>query len=128
MNVECMWLGSVHDAKVFANSFINKELCNKNIPVIYQAISHNHIMVPNYLIGDPTYPLIPYCMKEYTYCKNNEQVIFNVMLRSAQNPIECAFGRLKARWQILTKPITLKICSFHYLCLLSCITFVSTIK
>ena len=31
------------------------------------------------------------------------------MLRSAQNPMECAFGRLKARWQILTKPITLKI-------------------
>ena len=109
MNVECMWPGSVHDAKVFANSFINKALCNKKIPIIYQTISQNHIMVPNYLISDPAYPLIPYCMKEYTCCRNNEEVIFNAMLRSARNPIECAFGRLKARWQILTKPITLKI-------------------
>ena len=47
-------------------------------------------MVPNYLIGDPAYPLIPCCMKEYTCCKNNERVIFNAMLRSARNPIECA--------------------------------------
>ena len=31
------------------------------------------------------------------------------MLRSARNPIECAFGRLKARWQVLTRKIDLKI-------------------
>ena len=83
MDVECMWPGSVHNAKVFANSLINKQLCNKKIPVIYQTISHSHIMVPNYLIGDPAYPLIPYCMKEYTSCKRNEEIIFNAMLRSA---------------------------------------------
>ena len=42
------------------------------------------------------HPLVPFCMKEFEHCSNNEQVIFNNMLRSARNPIECAFGRLKA--------------------------------
>lgn len=31
------------------------------------------------------------------------------MLRSARNPIECAFGRLKARWAFLTRQVELKI-------------------
>ena len=31
------------------------------------------------------------------------------MLRSARNPIKCAFGRLKARWGILTKKVDLKL-------------------
>ena len=31
------------------------------------------------------------------------------MLRSAWNPTECAFGRLKARWQVLTKKMDFKL-------------------
>ena len=48
-------------------------------------------------------------MKELDTCETNEHVIFNNMLRSARNPIECAFGRLKARWRILTKKIDFKL-------------------
>ena len=36
---------------------------------------------------------------------SNEEVLFSQMLRSARNQIECAFGRLKARWQILQRPL-----------------------
>ena len=35
--------------------------------------------------------------------------LFNNMLRSARNPIECAFGRLKARWSILTRKMDLNL-------------------
>ena len=34
--------------------------------------------------------------------------MFNIMLRSAKNQIECAFGRLKAQWRILLRPMDLK--------------------
>ena len=39
----------------------------------------------------------------------NEQVVFNQMLRSALNQIECAFGRLKARWRILSRPMDIPV-------------------
>ena len=48
-------------------------------------------------------------MREYEHCQTNEEVVFNNLLRSARNPIECAFGRLKARWAVLTKAIDLKL-------------------
>ena len=48
-------------------------------------------------------------MKEYDTCTSNEQVVFNNMLRSARNQIECAFGRLKARWSILTTKVDFKL-------------------
>ena len=62
----------------------------------------------NYLIGDPAYPLTQFCLKEYQTCSENKQVIFNSMLRSARNQIECAFGRLKARWGFLRRKVDIK--------------------
>ncbi|XP_047137567.1 uncharacterized protein LOC101235978 [Hydra vulgaris] len=109
LDVECMWPGSVHDAKVFSNSSINTNLRSSRLPGTFQTITKNKIKVPCYLIGDPAYPLLPHCMKEYSTCKKNDEVIFNSMLRTARNPIECAFGRLKARWKILTKKMDLKL-------------------
>ena len=109
MDVECMWPGCVHDAKVFANSSVNNSIRNDKLPKIYQTIGKNNIKIPCYLIGDPAYPLVPHCMKEYASCKTNEEVVFNNLLRSARNPIECAYGRLKARWQVLAKKIDFKL-------------------
>ena len=48
-------------------------------------------------------------MKEFDNCNSDEEVIFNNMLRSARNQIECSFGRLKARWAILTRKMDLKL-------------------
>ncbi|XP_065675573.1 putative nuclease HARBI1 [Hydra vulgaris] len=109
MDVECMWPGSVHDAKVFANSSINMKLRNAILPQTFQKPTKKAEKIPNYLIGDPAYPLLLFCIKEYEHCSDNEEVIFNNMLRAARNSIECAFGRLKARWGILTRKVNLKL-------------------
>ena len=61
------------------------------------------------LVGDPAYPLLPYIIKEYATCTTDAEVLFNQMLRDARNAIECAYGRLKERWEILTKPISFKL-------------------
>ncbi len=90
MDVECMCPGSVHDAKVFANSSVNKKMRSNIVPIVYQSVQGCKIHC--YLIGDPAYPLIPYCMKEYATCSNNTEVVFNNILRSARNPVECTFG------------------------------------
>ena len=38
LNVECRWPGSVHDAKMFANSGIYRKLQNSQLPKTYQCI------------------------------------------------------------------------------------------
>ena len=103
MDIGCKWSGSVHIVKVFDNSSICKRLRSSHLPTIFQTISNFEIKITNCLIGDLASQLLQYCMKEYSTCKSNDKVVFNSMLRSARNLIDCAFGRLKARWQVLTK-------------------------
>ena len=105
IDVEVKWPGSVHDGRVFGNSRINRLLREEKLPMLYNEFLPGYDRMPVILIGDPAYPVLPYCMKEYANARNNEEVIFHNMLQSARNPIECAFGRLKARWQILNKRI-----------------------
>ena len=101
IEVECKLPGSVHDAKVFANSAISKNLRNNLFPITYSTLLPGQDPIPNYLIGDPAYPLTPYFIKEYQSCSSNSKFIFNNLLGSARNQVECSFGRLKARWGFL---------------------------
>ena len=47
--------------------------------------------MPQILLGDPAYPLLPYMINKFEHCKSNE-AIFNQMLRSSRNQTECIFG------------------------------------
>ena len=109
MDVECKWLGSVHDAKVFANSAIRKNLRNNLLPITYSTLLPGQDPIPNYLIGDPVYPLTPHSMKEYQSCSSNSEVIFMNLLQSAKNQVECSFGRLKARSGFQRRMVDLKL-------------------
>lgn len=103
IDVDARWPGSLHDARVFSQSRINRMLREEELPMMYKRLLPGDDKVPVILLADPAYPLLPYCMKEYSSPRNNEEVIFNNMLRSARNTIECAYGRLKTRWQVLNK-------------------------
>lgn len=61
---------------------------------MYRALLPGRNKVPLLLLADLAYPLLTHCMKEYSTCYNKGQVMFDSMLRSAHNPIECAFERL----------------------------------
>ena len=109
MDLECRWPGSVHDSKVFANPSINKMLRNGEMPATFKTVIPRCEKVPNNLIGDPTYPLTPFCMKEFDICNSDEEVIFNNMFRLTKNQTECSIGHLKARWAIITGKIDFKL-------------------
>ena len=104
-----MWSVCGQAVSMMQRSAINHKLVSGTLPCTFQSITPGAEKIPNYLIGDPAYPLTPHCMKEYATCANNEEVVFNSLLRSARNQIESAFGRLKARWSFLSKKVDLKL-------------------
>ena len=53
--------------------------------------------------------LTSFCIKEHESCKSNAQTVFNSVFTEARNPIQCVYGRLKARWRILSMKIDLKL-------------------
>ena len=117
LDVECRWLGSVHNAKMFVNSGINRKQQNSQFPKTYQCIFPGITLIPNYIIVDPANPLTPFCMKELdTTCSSNAEVVFNNLIRSGRNSAEYDFGRLTTRSSILTRKMDLKLDNIPTVC------------
>jgi hypothetical protein len=82
---EIGWPGSVHDAKVYRNSFF------------YQNVS-TLIEGWDYLLGDSAYPLSSFLIKPFNNPENYLQTQFNVIHSLHRVVVENAFGRLKNRF------------------------------
>ncbi|XP_065893423.1 uncharacterized protein [Dysidea avara] len=103
-NVYCGWPGSVHDARVLANSALYRKatsgelLQGNTLTVLSQEI-------PVFLVGDSAYPLSTWLMKPFPHntALSTAQRNFNYRLSRARIVSENAFGRLKARWRRLQK-------------------------
>ena len=89
-NVEIRWPGSVHDARIFRSCNVEKGYSTGKFKFFYKELLPGHEGVPQLLLSDPTYPLLPYVMRKFNHCTTNEQVVFNQMLGSARNQVECA--------------------------------------
>ena len=124
-NAEVRLPGSVYDTCIFTNS----DFSNKAFAMYYKELLPGSTWVAQLILGGPGYPRLPYGMKEFV--KTEGQLIFNNMLRSGQNQIECAFGCLKARWRILLRPLdvptayTPNIILFAFYCIMEMLNFMT---
>ena len=74
INVEIKWPGSVYDARVCGNCEIQKRYSSGEFKMFYKELLPGRECVPQ---------------QEHGHCNSNQQVIFNQMLLSARNQIEC---------------------------------------
>lgn len=109
IDVNIRWPGGTHDGKVFSCSSINKLLIEQNQPFLWRTLLPGRDKFGLILLGDPAYSPLPHVMKEFATCSTDAQVVFNHMLWDARNVIECSYGRLKARWPILSVSLTFKL-------------------
>lgn len=82
---EIGWPGSVHDAKVYRNSFF------------YQNVS-TLIEGWDYLLGDSAYPISSFLIKPFSNSENHLQTQFNITHSLHRVVVENAFGRFKNRF------------------------------
>src|SRR6266498_4023321 len=105
IDYEIGWPGSVHDAKVYRNSFF------------YQNVS-TLIEGWDYLLGDSAYPLSNFLIKPFNNSENNLQTQFNITHSLHRVVVKNAFGRLKNRFGSLKELNVKKISSA--VCLTEC--------
>ena len=99
------WPGSVHDARIFANSKIFRRITQDRLLADGGTRTILGCQVPICIIGDSAYPIQTWLMKPFSDCSSQtvQQKCFNYRLSRARIVVENAFGRLKARWRRLLK-------------------------
>jgi len=99
--------GSNNDSGVLAKSEIGKrfEENKMNLPAPRKVNSCSYDPLPYYLVGDEIFPLKDWMMRPYPGKLTEEQSVFNYRHSRARRVIENAFGILRSRWRIFSRPI-----------------------
>ncbi|XP_048345295.1 protein ANTAGONIST OF LIKE HETEROCHROMATIN PROTEIN 1-like [Sphaerodactylus townsendi] len=102
IDAEIRHSGRNDDAFVFMNSNICKAMDNGVYVPGNPTVTLQGVTVPPVILGDGAFPMRKWLMKPYAPPHNALERQFNYHLSQARNVVECAFGRLKARWRCLT--------------------------
>ena len=121
------WPGCVHDARVLANSSIYQK-CNRGELLNGQTFCINSTQIPNFLVGDSAYLLLPWLIKPFAHSPSlsAQEKVYNYRICRCHVVVEVAFGCLKVRWRRLTKKNEMSIknvpnviaacCTLHNIC------------
>ena len=90
-SVDCRWIGSVHDARIWRNSEIQDLLAANQCGAM--------------LLGDEAYPLTPWLMTPFKQPETSEQISYNLLHTRERVIIERVFGQVKQRFPILQSKI-----------------------
>ncbi|KAM3858860.1 putative nuclease HARBI1 [Diretmus argenteus] len=112
MDVVVKWPGSVHDARVFGDSKLSRDLNDGTIPSCAKVLVEGEDPVPVFLLAGPSHPLTPRLMKEYpdggVITPHEEH--YGMAHRKARAAVmEGSFGRLKARFAALRRPMDINM-------------------
>nr|CAI5821489.1 unnamed protein product [Callosobruchus analis] len=110
--IECGFAGRNSDGGVFQASTFGQwlERDGLNIPALGTYLPNDEDtgnIFPYYFVGDNAFPLKKYLMRPYSVRNmDNVKRIFNYRLGRGRKTIECVFGMMSQKFQVLLKPIT----------------------
>jgi len=121
-NICVGWPGSVHDARVFANSLLYLKASNKEL-LQGDSLWFGSHEIPSLLVGDCAYPIKSWLMKPFAHspASTQEQKQFNYKFLRARIVVEIALGRLKVRWCRLSQQMDILIDSVPHVVIACCV-------
>jgi hypothetical protein len=112
LDVEIGWPSSVEDARVFQNSYLGRnyeallgQYNTTELPSGDDQVEN----IPAFILGDSVYPNTRHIVTTYKVykCDRDPSICkLNWCLSKVRYHVEHAFGLLKGRFQIFTKPLT----------------------
>lgn len=111
INIDVGGYGKQSDGGTFKASDLYKKLINGTLNLPEDSpLPGSDLFMPFVIIADEAYPLMKNLLKPYSRQDlNADRECFNKRLSRARRTVECAFGIIRAKWQILDKPILTKV-------------------
>lgn len=95
LDIVARWPGSVHDSRIFSNSYVN--------------IMYEQKKLPGHLLGDGGYPLLEYLFTPVRNPQNRKEERYNKAQITTRNTVERLNGIYKRRFSCLSKKLATKL-------------------